>query len=535
MPAQRNPPADWYADPLGRHQYRYWDGTQWTQHVGDGGVASVDELPAAAGAQGTGSEPAEQSQGPAAWLYYYPSQVERLAAEGDVATIIEVLNKVGLIPDTHCAAASALGTIGDPIAVPALVRALKDRYSNVRLAAAVALGSIGDARAFQPLIAALGDVSGSVRTAAAEALARIGDPRAVEPIVAARRSGHDVAFYRPVPALAQFGAPAVEPLIAALEDEDHNVRYIAAQALGQIGDPRAVEPLIAALSDGDGPVRREAALALRALGRTDAVEAQATAQGAGGSRPGPAAAPPAAREEVGPLSDASALAGQETSSGPEQAPPTSTMEASLAALVGADHDLRRAAITALSAAGYRDPEEARTLQVLSSPLQWDHEAAKRDVREHPDFDAAYVRAAYPTGRGDDHLDADVALLLDGVVKCRRKGFLLARLSSYYTWREDWLRALDCATAAALLGEPSVGPSDMVQVMELFAGAFGRVGLTSDAETAALVQASYSLGPVEAAAVAKAVAALASIYPADVRWAADTVRQKLSKALAEKVR
>lgn len=37
------PPA-WYADPLGRHQYRYWDGTSWTHHVADDGKASVDPL-----------------------------------------------------------------------------------------------------------------------------------------------------------------------------------------------------------------------------------------------------------------------------------------------------------------------------------------------------------------------------------------------------------------------------------------------------------------------------------------------------------
>jgi len=37
------PPA-WYPDPLGRHQYRYWDGTSWTQHVADDGKTSVDPI-----------------------------------------------------------------------------------------------------------------------------------------------------------------------------------------------------------------------------------------------------------------------------------------------------------------------------------------------------------------------------------------------------------------------------------------------------------------------------------------------------------
>jgi hypothetical protein len=39
-----SPRADWYADPVGRHQYRYWDGTRWTDHVANNGEASVDPL-----------------------------------------------------------------------------------------------------------------------------------------------------------------------------------------------------------------------------------------------------------------------------------------------------------------------------------------------------------------------------------------------------------------------------------------------------------------------------------------------------------
>ncbi len=35
-------PADWYPDPYGRHQHRYWDGQQWTEHVSDHGRRTVD-------------------------------------------------------------------------------------------------------------------------------------------------------------------------------------------------------------------------------------------------------------------------------------------------------------------------------------------------------------------------------------------------------------------------------------------------------------------------------------------------------------
>jgi hypothetical protein len=34
--------SSWYADPTGRHQYRYWDGTHWTDRVADDQVVGTD-------------------------------------------------------------------------------------------------------------------------------------------------------------------------------------------------------------------------------------------------------------------------------------------------------------------------------------------------------------------------------------------------------------------------------------------------------------------------------------------------------------
>lgn len=39
-------PANWYPDPMGRHQLRYWDGTAWTAHVSTNGVQGSDPLQA---------------------------------------------------------------------------------------------------------------------------------------------------------------------------------------------------------------------------------------------------------------------------------------------------------------------------------------------------------------------------------------------------------------------------------------------------------------------------------------------------------
>lgn len=35
-------PADWYPDPMGRHELRYFDGSSWTEHVSSHGRQSVD-------------------------------------------------------------------------------------------------------------------------------------------------------------------------------------------------------------------------------------------------------------------------------------------------------------------------------------------------------------------------------------------------------------------------------------------------------------------------------------------------------------
>ncbi|MGH9125764.1 MAG: DUF2510 domain-containing protein [Acidimicrobiales bacterium] len=38
------PPPNWYPDPAGRHEYRYWNGSSWTNAVSDRGVEGADAL-----------------------------------------------------------------------------------------------------------------------------------------------------------------------------------------------------------------------------------------------------------------------------------------------------------------------------------------------------------------------------------------------------------------------------------------------------------------------------------------------------------
>lgn len=47
QPARQPVPevSSWEVDPAGQHQYRWWDGEQWTDHVADDGVVFADPIP----------------------------------------------------------------------------------------------------------------------------------------------------------------------------------------------------------------------------------------------------------------------------------------------------------------------------------------------------------------------------------------------------------------------------------------------------------------------------------------------------------
>ena len=52
-------PAAWHPDPFGRHELRYWDGAQWTEHVSSHGRQAVDP-PVGGSAVPTTSRPTEK-------------------------------------------------------------------------------------------------------------------------------------------------------------------------------------------------------------------------------------------------------------------------------------------------------------------------------------------------------------------------------------------------------------------------------------------------------------------------------------------
>jgi hypothetical protein len=54
------PAPGWQPDPTGRHEYRYWDGTKWSDDVSNGGVTSTDPVAGASAPDATQAQPAAQ-------------------------------------------------------------------------------------------------------------------------------------------------------------------------------------------------------------------------------------------------------------------------------------------------------------------------------------------------------------------------------------------------------------------------------------------------------------------------------------------
>jgi HEAT repeat protein len=254
--------------------------------------------------------------------------IDALAQIGDGRSIEPL---IGLLADENKevrnTAIKALGQMGDARAVQPL-NAIFGEHPYV---VANALSEIGSS-AVEPLVTALGDSSKDVRCAAAWALGKIGDLATVPPLVAALRNIDRETAFSAAAALRQIVILTVKPLIQAFEyhqdipvaaeeiakwmgtseitdllmvmlrtyterclvlggqisdpvsliwigdacrNLDHALRgaVSAAYALGAIGEKKAVHPLIAASKSEDSPLRRAAAWALGQIRESRATEA----------------------------------------------------------------------------------------------------------------------------------------------------------------------------------------------------------------------------------------------------------------------
>jgi len=224
--------------------------------------------------------------------------------------------------------ATALGNLGDPKAVPTLVRLMKSRDSYVRIEAINALGKLKAKEAVPALMELATDEGGEtfINKKAIQALGEIGDPQAVPALVRMMfKERRAVSFYVESSfALYQVGRPAADALLPVIRGEDPKllewakenrvlpealyaksaqvlgdlhekraepallaklnypseyldvklfVRMRMADALGRIRSTQAVKPLTAMLNEEEATAREEYIRALTRIGSREAVPA----------------------------------------------------------------------------------------------------------------------------------------------------------------------------------------------------------------------------------------------------------------------
>jgi HEAT repeat protein len=195
--------------------------------------------------------------------------VGRLAAEalgriGDPGCVDAVIAE---LQKGHGQAVLALKLVKDPRGPGPLLPLLADGDKTIRKRTADVL-SVHGPEAVEPLLASLHDPAACVRLQAAKSLGRIGDARAVEPLlVMLRRATDDEMLQKERKPMDRplVPAPGGHPVDPWAPEDAAEERATAAEALGRIGDRRAIEPLAMAARDPHGCVRLEATVALWAI------------------------------------------------------------------------------------------------------------------------------------------------------------------------------------------------------------------------------------------------------------------------------
>jgi len=138
-------PAAWHPDPTSRHQFRYWDGSMWTEHVADDGVTASDPL--AAGTTSSEYDSQDNSHLPGAREQGSSLESDIAALKRDVARLTQLLTANNMPANTSY--------------VPTQPQLLgsTDGRNSVATASAV-IGSIAVVMAFIPVFGVLGVIAG---------------------------------------------------------------------------------------------------------------------------------------------------------------------------------------------------------------------------------------------------------------------------------------------------------------------------------------------------------------------------------------
>ncbi|HET8540811.1 MAG TPA: HEAT repeat domain-containing protein [Anaeromyxobacter sp.] len=177
-----------------------------------------------------------------------------------VPALVAIVKDAGTHPRARAEAAVALGEIGDPAAVPALVAAVNPAASErdaleLNRHVADALGALRAREAVPVLTQLTASPDGFTQVAAVDALGKIGDPAAVDTLVAVATGERVEPFTakKALLALGRIGDQKAGPAVMRmLFEERPGVSFFpeAAFAVVQIGSPMG-PPLLAVLEGRD--------------------------------------------------------------------------------------------------------------------------------------------------------------------------------------------------------------------------------------------------------------------------------------------
>jgi HEAT repeat protein len=200
------------------------------------------------------------------------------------ALLAQLVANAPLNTEGTAAAALGLGHVHDPRSVLALLQALQNRSYFVRDHAAGALGQVGDSQAVEPLIETLRDRVWTVQIAAAEALGNLRDVRAAEPLraivqnvarfAAGPREHHFHLRAKAARGIALIGdPPSLQLLERGVCSQQWARRVTAAVGLAYRMDSRSLDILVSALTTPLQALQIEVVEALGALGDRRAIPA----------------------------------------------------------------------------------------------------------------------------------------------------------------------------------------------------------------------------------------------------------------------